>query len=286
MVQLVVVVVLMLLQVLPLALIVWETSYLLANYLLELVVAAQQQQQNQQQDNKRQDNNNHHPHTTVFGKTLEVGVGCGLLGQVLAAATVAANKTTSSTAAVVACEYVIVTETDEALNNLTANVDRNKHLFVDHRVDCDDLPVLLLHVSTLDWLHPVRDWRRTLEKKDWYWQKEAAVKSSLAAKQPTNRLPPPHSMDTLVGTDVIFAPALVRPLLQTLHHVTHKQSVIYLCVQVRCAKSHELFLQMAVQDEFQFELQDISADLYATLPVSCGCGADLECHILRMTKRK
>jgi methylase of polypeptide subunit release factors len=72
--------------------IVWETSFLLLDYLLQLKSTSKEQYQS-------------------LGRTLEVGAGCGLLGQVLAAANCSSE--------------MIVTETEQVLVNLQANLDRN-----------------------------------------------------------------------------------------------------------------------------------------------------------------
>jgi predicted nicotinamide N-methyase len=84
--------------------IVWETAYLLLQYLLS---------------NKMK-----------LGRTLEVGAGCGLLGQVLAA-TKAATE-------------VVMTEHDLLMNDLTNNVERNQDLLTSR----GSAPV---HVHNLDW---------------------------------------------------------------------------------------------------------------------------------------
>ena len=38
--------------------------------------------------------------------------------------------------------------------------------------------------------------------------------------------------DVIVGTDVVFAKRLVEPLLQTIHFVSDKDTVVWLCLQV------------------------------------------------------
>jgi predicted nicotinamide N-methyase len=84
--------------------IVWETAYLLLQYLLSKKMK--------------------------LGRTLEVGAGCGLLGQVLAA-TKAATE-------------VVMTEHDLLIQALTNNVERNQDLLKSR--GCG--PV---HVHNLDW---------------------------------------------------------------------------------------------------------------------------------------
>ena len=91
--------------------IVWETAYLLLQYLLSSKMK--------------------------LGRTLEVGAGCGLLGQVLAAA----SSTTKE---------VVMTEHDLLIKDLMDNVERNEGLVKSRR----STPV---HVHGLDWENYERD---------------------------------------------------------------------------------------------------------------------------------
>lgn len=187
--------------------IVWETSYLLLNYLL---------------DRNR---------STKLGRVLEVGAGCGLLGQVLA---------TSGW-----CKQVVLTETKEVLSNLEANLVRNNggSRQRTHKPTAQQL----------DWLHYKNDAVQNLQE---------------------------HSFDTIVGTDVVFAPALVEPLLETLRFMAHQDTVVYLCLQIRCEDSHHLLLDKAAH--YGWQLQDISHEL-ATRP-DCAWGLSMECHLLKLTQ--
>jgi hypothetical protein len=210
--------------------IVWETSFLLLDYLLQLKSTSKEQYQS-------------------LGRTLEVGAGCGLLGQVLAAANCSSE--------------MIVTETKQVLVNLQANLDRNSPT----KIDTDTTTTITspIRACCLDWEHYKRD---------------AAANNIL-----------PHSCDTILGTDVLFATRFVRPLLQTLQYLsiapsaavsdtdTTKRVNIYLCVQIRCAASHELFLDEA--PSFGFDVHDISDECFAV--PSCAWGRDLECKVFRMT---
>jgi hypothetical protein len=121
---------------------------------------------------------------------------------------------------------------------------------------------------------------------DWeHYERDAAANNIL-----------PHSCDTILGTDVLFATRFVRPLLETLQYLstapsppasdasetdtdTLKTVNIYLCVQIRCAASHELFLEEA--PSFGFDVHDISDEVFAVQ--SCAWGRDLECKVFRMT---
>jgi len=183
--------------------IVWETSYLLLNYLVE----AKQ----------------------TLGKILEVGAGCGLLGLVLAALG----------------DNVVMTETREVLVNLQSNLERNR--------------------SLLARANAVRSCYL-----DWTKYEEDAVANHLES----------HSFDTILGTDVIFSPALVEPLLYTLQYMSHSKTTIYLCVQVRCATSHQMFLDKAAS--YNFAIQEIT-DHLDDMP-SVKWSQDLECHLFRLQR--
>jgi predicted nicotinamide N-methyase len=189
--------------------IVWETSYLLINFLLS--------QQN------------------YIGRTLEVGAGCGLLGQVLASS----GWT----------EKVVLTESAQVMDNLLQNMERNKSALQKKGRE-------LAVGRQLDWEHPERD-------TEFY----------------PNDLQP-HSFDTIVGTDVVFAPSLVEPLLSTLWLMSHDTTVVYLCLQVRCPDSHQLLFAKAASH--QWTIEDISKEL-ASVP-ECAWGLHMECRILRLTR--
>ena len=189
--------------------IVWETSYLLISYLLS-----------------RQN---------FLGRTLEVGAGCGLLGQVLAGSGWAQN--------------VVLTESAEVMVNLLNNIEQNKSTL------CRKGRELAVG-RQLDWEHPERDMER--HPKDLR----------------------PHSFDTIVGTDVVFTPKLVEPLLITLRLMSHDATVIYLCLQVRCPDSHRLLLERAA--DHQWAIEDVSEDL-ASIP-ECSWGLHLGCCLLRFIK--
>eukprot|EP00977_Amphora_coffeiformis_P028960 scaffold38028_cov191-Amphora_coffeaeformis.AAC.5 len=114
---------------------------------------------------------------------------------------------------------VILTEVDLVMPLLQENVDENQSLLVSSRVT--------MRACRLDW---------TQFKQD-------AKKAHLE----------PHSVDTIVGTDVVFTPKLVEPLWQTLQYLSHARTVIYLCVQIRCAASHEILLENAAAYGFVME---------------------------------
>jgi hypothetical protein len=183
--------------------IVWETAYLLLNFL--------------RTKNSRLKN------------TLELGAGCGMVGQALNACGLSKN--------------VIMTEIGQVMPNLLANVERNK--MHDEKAS--------LQAHTLDW---------NIYESD-------CTKAKIA----------PHSMDTLVGTDVVFSTRLVEPLLRTMSYLAHSKTKAYLCLQERCKDSHQLLLDKA--KDYGFQIDDIS-DYVTSLP-SCEWGKELDCCVLKFT---
>jgi predicted nicotinamide N-methyase len=200
--------------------IVWETCYLLLTYLSHQM----------KQNNER------------LGDILELGAGCGLLGQGLAVAAAAASN--SST------RQVVLTEHPEAFDNLQANVLRN------HDILCRRAPSVAVDCCVLDWQHVDRD---------------MTTNAHLLRDVP---------FDTLVGTDVLFSPRLVHPLLQTMKALSHSQTTVYLCVQIRCAEAHGILLRDC--GEYGFSVTDISEQVYQVN--GCDWGRELECLVLRLTR--
>ena len=95
----------------------------------------------------------------------------------------------------------------------------------------------------------------------------------------------PHSFDTIVGTDVVFTPTLVRPLLACLALMAHKHTNIYLCLQVRCADSHDLLLEKA--SKFGLKVKDCSHKAFMEeCSSTCSWGIDMECKLLHITVKK
>lgn len=174
-----------------------------------------------------------------LGKLLEVGSGCGLLGLVLATN----NR----------CKKVVMTETTEVLDGLKRNVEQNS---ISQNGCC---PQNMVSVQRLRW-----------DK----FEKDIKKCKSMGHKDLD-----PHSFDTVVGTDVIFSTALVKPLLKTLRRMTHENSNVYLCLQVRCQDSHELFMRKA--SKYGFKIKDCTNEL-ENIP-SLKWGLEMECKILHMT---
>jgi Lysine methyltransferase len=182
--------------------IVWETSYLLISYMLYT-------------QNIRQ---------SSWGRVLEVGAGCGLLGLTLFASN--------------ACDEVILTETEEVFTHLQANLER----FSQQSKDTSTMQSLVSRPN----MH-----RCQAQILDWRWKKKKLVSLNLASSS-SRRQQQPY-FDTIVGTDVIFSPTLVSPLLRTLRDVSNDQTIVYL--------SHEL----------------------ENIP-QCSWGRQLECHLYQMTR--
>jgi len=206
--------------------IVWETSYLLASYMLD-----------------RFGSTTTSPSPTCvstsrpLGKVLEIGAGCGMLGLVLAASGLAHN--------------VVLTETTDVIADLTANVQRN---ISTSAVSPDTTTTRLLRWDALE--EDVMNDEQSLLR--------------------------PHTFDTIVGTDVVFTPSLVRPLLSCLALMAHIDTSIYLCLQIRCADSHALLLKKA--SRFGIGVEDCS-DVLRDMP-SCSWGLGMECKLLRLVVKK
>jgi len=234
--------------------IVWETSYLLLEYLLC-------------RNSSNDDDREAAFHCDLGGRTIELGAGCGLLGQVLYYYCNYRTTTTRRRATT-----MVMTETEPVLTNLKANIRRNQSIGKFRRkktskrvkkrkkgenIGPDLGSVGLLECCSLDWLEYRRDMRLNPTIFD----------------QP---------FDTILGTDVVFAPALVKPFLATMEALCHSETVAYLCLQVRCPTSHQLLLDTA--KEYNFDVTDATNEL-ASVP-SCRWGLELECRLFRLTRIK
>lgn len=189
--------------------IVWETSYLLLNYLRET-----------------------HRSRRPYERLLEIGAGCGLVG-------LGAHKTGTI------AKQVIITETREVMTNLLAN----RNLNYPEKTKDDSL-----QICELDWNSHIVDCKKANIRK--------------------------HSIDCVVGTDVVFSTILVEPLLKTMKYLSHKETVGYLCLQERCKDSHALLLKKA--KDYGFHIEDISSE-YESF-TSCKWGKQLECCLLKFIK--
>jgi len=188
-----------------------------------------------------------------LGKTLEVGSGCGMLGLVVAASGL--------------CKKVVMTETKDVMPNLITNVKYNT-----------SSSNSLLFCSSNE--VSARQLRWDAYKDD---IKECqSGKTDDGSCSSNNHDLDPHSFDTIIGTDVIFSTKLIRPLLKTLRKMSNDDTNIYLCVQVRCADSHELLFKKA--PKYGFVCVDRTEDLNAY--PSCSFGLELECKLLHLVRTK
>lgn len=241
--------------------IVWETSYLLAEYLSAKFGGTKTQY--------------------LLGKTLEIGAGCGMLGLILATSGLSSK--------------VVLTEASEVMKNLKHNVEANL-IQEEGRGDGsdDDSTTQKTGVHGSEYLPLCPSDGICVRQLRWdHLDEDTDTTGDLE----------PHSFDTIVGTDVVFSPALVRPLLETIQRMAKKyskdddennrQSLIYLCLQIRCPDSHALLFSEAhsygleVIDVTQ-ELSTVGNDYGAAKP--CAWGLELECVLLKInaipTKRK
>eukprot|EP00934_Nitzschia_sp_Nitz4_P004781 Nitzschia sp. Nitz4//scaffold83_size84149//68078//68956//NITZ4_005185-RA/size84149-processed-gene-0.67-mRNA-1//-1//CDS//3329558980//4771//frame0 len=198
--------------------IVWETSFLLLNYLRTL-----------------HDGDARSKKYPCGKVVVELGAGCGLLGLGIYHSKLA--------------RQVILTETPPVLDNLRDNVYANRQLPGTKESSKHDKR---LRVGSLDWTRYQDDCHASNIE--------------------------PHSVDMIVGTDVVFTPSLVLPLLETIQYLAHKDSTILLCLQERCKDSHQLLLSKAV--DFNLAVEDISKQV-VQVP-SCEWGEELECCVLSM----
>lgn len=105
---------------------------------------------------------------------------------------------------------------------------------------------------------------------DWTRFRQDATLASLSAA----------SFDTIVATDVLFSPDLVQPLLETMQHFSKPSTCMYLCVQIRCARSHALFLERLKEYGWRsIELTDELRNIKA-----CAWGRWMGCHLFQLSR--
>ena len=275
--------------------IVWETAYLLANYLIakyknenESSITTikedyhyhQGNNSNNNNDNNNNNNNKKKKERKQLGKTLEVGSGCGMLGLILAASGL--------------CKRVVLTETNDVMANLQNNVQLNlttssaaaaasSSSSSSSSWSKSKIAKRLKKVSVrqLRWDAYEEDIKSCHNHDDLH-DDHNDLHNDNHNNNEKNDLDP-HTFDTIIGTDVIFAPKLVKPLLETLCKMSHERTNIYLCVQIRCQDSHALFLKMA-KEEFDLECNDLSSE-FSLIP-SCAFGVELECHLFHLIQQQ
>ena len=248
--------------------IVWETAYLLLEYLLSSV-----QEPNSDADQVSNGDDDQHSLSGVGNKfvcrvldsildrcsskpttrkdsknrkIVELGAGCGMLGIVLAS--VLEQQSNETDNASPTCS-VIVTETGEVMRNLESNCRNNRI------GKCLEN----LHEKELDW---------------------TTYKEDCARGDPSVD---PGSIDLIVGTDVVFSTRFVEPMLQTMEYVSHDDTCAILCLQERCADAHALLLVKA--GEYGFTIKDSSEMIFDAYP-ACAWGRDLDCKLLVFTRTK
>ena len=142
---------------------------------------------------------------------------------------------------------VILAETSQVLKNIQRNLAKNRPLVENCAV----------RACALDWTR---------------------LREDAAASDITR-----GCADVVLGTDVLFSPALVDPLLETLDFLLadKKKATIYICVQVRCAASHEKFFRMAAE---RFFVDEVSPDDLKAIP-ECEWGPATGCQLFLLSRR-
>ena len=271
--------------------IVWETAFLLSNYLRTHPWSGAASSSSSSSSSSAS--------SSSAPSVLEVGAGCGLLGLAMAKDVTAGP--------------VVMTEAPEAMVNLTSNVDRNNAAFVEapssggqaggggegaggsggggagggggrHAVAAASS---LTAAASLVARSQPRPRVRALQLR---WD-VAADRAAVAAD---NGGP----FDVVVGTDVVFNVALVGPLLDTILHLCHADTHVWMCVQERCADAHRELMRLAPE---MFDFEDRTAELRgetrgsapasapasasAPAPVSTSSGRiaeELECYLFHL----
>ncbi len=243
--------------------IIWETSYLLANFLSSKFGS--------NIDRNKVDGGRDYP----LGKTLEIGAGCGMLGLILATTKLASR--------------VVMTEAAEVMDILTENVDQNvaESQATSNESESDDDGS-----SIIKGIHGTRHKPScpkecvSVRRLRWDCLEEdvlAVTDNNLAQENDLQ----PNSFDTIVGTDVVFSPSLVCPLLETIKLMAHKKDAqstkatrIYLCLQIRCADSHSLLFSEA--HKYGLEVIDVTEELVTF----CPWAEELECLLLKINVKE
>jgi hypothetical protein len=283
--------------------IVWETAYLLTTYLLFYERHfIPQLDLHCMDDTKASTNTNTMNSSSLmfplsssqnrFCRILEVGAGCGLLSLVLASSEVSQRRKYHGMNQLPKLE-IVLSDVASLLPQLNENVMRNRnHFFTVHNQPSSTSLLPSLNSSPSPGaIQLTCEGTNTIIRTavlDWELYELDAKIGNI----------PPRSCHRIIGTDVIFAPRFVIPLLHTFNllladsivticdqkkdaknHHYPLQPVIYLCVQIRCAKSHELFVHLATT-QFHFVIQNISDQVMK----ACPWGRDLDCFVYRLIR--
>lgn len=262
--------------------IVWETAYLLLEYLtsqlqknsneitggdtnnVQNIFSFLQDDTHSVNNNKcNDDQKTRRPRTIV-----EVGAGCGMLGLCLHRALQMTqeqqqeSRGNDETGRLPLCR-VVLTETNEVMDNLRKNFNRNYYSgcnSTDNDKTSSNTPSTIpstISVCELDW----NNYREHCQT--------AGI--------------PAHSVDLILGTDVVFSTRFVEPLLQTMEYLLCPTTgVAVLCLQERCPDSHALLLEKA--STYGFEIDDFSEGVFDEYP-SCQFGRDLDCKLLKFRRK-
>jgi predicted nicotinamide N-methyase len=233
--------------------IVWETAYLLLEYLL-----AQLQPTNEnvvESDSSGRTNLFSFLEGKSGGRTktvVELGAGCGMLGLTIHKAL--EMKMDKHQAGGLQWR-VILTETDEVMDNLRRNFQRNSKIVKAQPPASSSSCPPTASVCELDWTK----------------YREHCQAAGIDA----------HSVDLILGTDVVFSTRFVEPLLQTMEYLCHDKGTAILCLQERCPDSHALLLDKA--NQYGFIIDDVSECVFDDYR-PCRFGRDLDCKILQFTR--
>lgn len=238
--------------------IIWETSYCLASFLSSKFGS----------NSDRNIADEHHKYP--LGKTLEIGAGCGMLGLILATTKLSSR--------------VVMTEAAEVMDILNENVNQNVAEIKSPTTDnngSDSADVKGVYGTN----HSPACPRECVSVRRLRWDclEEDVPAASMAQENDLQ----PNSFDTIVGTDVVFSPTLVCPLLETIQLMARKKEAestksrrIYLCLQIRCADSHSLLFSEA--HKYGLEVVDVSEELAAF----CPWAVELECLLLKINVKE
>ena len=206
--------------------VVWETSFLLLEYLLHVCHST---------TSDKHVSLDAAAARVVGPSLLEVGAGCGLLGMALAAQLPHL------------LQHVVLTETQEVYDTiLHPNILRNQSVWNGTQSYYPSVSA-----SPLDWTRYQEDAQRLVKFMD---SSSSPNKPNHDKEEKDARV---CTFDTIVGTDVVFSPPLVEPLLATFKFLAHDTTTVYLCLQPdRCPKSYQLLQSKCL--DYGFVWKDLS----------------------------